>query len=148
MPRPMTPAPTTIVFGRCDGTTTAALMTDSLHRACPARFSGSDLSRPAGGTPASRQFQAEALDDARIFCAGNRLAPETDDHPVPAQARIHSSTARHPPQGTGFAFKSEAVPWAGWVPAFTGTKLAFLRTGGCPVNRFSRIARHSSHTRF
>src|SRR5439155_7455737 len=95
MPRPMTPAPTTIVFGRCEGTTTEALMTDSLHRACPARFSGSDLSRPAGGTPASRQFQAEALGDARIFCAGNRLAPETDDHWVPAQAGIHSLITRH-----------------------------------------------------
>src|SRR4249919_3103994 len=40
----MTPAPTTIVFGRRDGTVLDALMTDSLHRACPARFSGSDLS--------------------------------------------------------------------------------------------------------
>jgi hypothetical protein len=35
MPRPMTPAPTTIVFGRCDGTTLDAAMTDSLHRVMP-----------------------------------------------------------------------------------------------------------------
>src|SRR5712692_5053102 len=54
MPRPMTPAPTTIVFGRCDETTIGALMTDSLHRACPARFSGSDLSRPHRAAPQPR----------------------------------------------------------------------------------------------
>jgi hypothetical protein len=46
MPRPTTPAPMTMVFGRCEETASDALMTDSLHRACPARFSGSDLSRP------------------------------------------------------------------------------------------------------
>src|SRR5260370_6339168 len=45
MPRPTTPAPMAIVFGRYDETVNDALMTDSLHRACPARFSGSDLSR-------------------------------------------------------------------------------------------------------
>src|ERR1700688_1820676 len=60
MPRPMTPAPTTIVFGRVEGTILGALMTDSLHRATPA---------PRASTPASRQFQAEPRADARIFCA-------------------------------------------------------------------------------
>src|SRR5204863_209028 len=45
IPRPTTPAPMTTVFGRCDGTTIDALMTDSLHRASPARFSGFVLSR-------------------------------------------------------------------------------------------------------
>src|SRR5437763_14539765 len=75
MLKPITPAPTTIVFGRCDETIFDALMTDSLHRACPARFSGSDLSRrpcrqtpaPPGNTPASSQFQADLRGDARIF---------------------------------------------------------------------------------
>src|SRR6266446_7582148 len=51
MLRPTTPAPMTMVFGRCDGITSDALMTDSLHRACPARFSGSDLSRPPPPNP-------------------------------------------------------------------------------------------------
>src|SRR5438045_4797174 len=74
MPRRTTPAPMTMVFGQCGGITNDALMTDSLHRACPARFSGSVLSRrppPGGmpdGTPASAQFQAEPRSDARIFC--------------------------------------------------------------------------------
>src|SRR5437763_13630939 len=83
MPRPTTPAPMTMVFGRCDGTTRDALMTDSLHRACPARFSGSDLSRPPLPHPPAcgrdrvgayrtapqprPQFQAEPRGDARIF---------------------------------------------------------------------------------
>src|ERR1700680_850309 len=54
-PRPTTPAPMMMVFGRCDGTASDALMTDSLHRACPARFSGSDLSRLcAQATPRRR----------------------------------------------------------------------------------------------
>ena len=55
MPRPTTPAPMTMVFGRWAGTIDGALMTDSLHRACPARFSGSDLSRRrARATPRHR----------------------------------------------------------------------------------------------
>src|SRR5438105_9612951 len=55
MPRPTTPAPMTMVFGGWDGTIDGALMTDSLHRACPARFSGSDLSRlGAQATPRRR----------------------------------------------------------------------------------------------
>lgn len=58
-------------------------MTDSLHRACPARFSGSDLSRRSApivdGIGVSRaapqpllQFQAEPRGDARIFCGRQR----------------------------------------------------------------------------
>src|SRR5260370_4407385 len=54
MPSPMTPAPTTIVFGRVVEPPKVALMTDSLHRACPARFCGSDLSRRARGQPRRR----------------------------------------------------------------------------------------------
>src|SRR5437762_10236242 len=66
---PMTPAPITTVFGRDDDAMVDAVISDSLRRAHPARFSGSDLSHPgsaapaarAGGTPASRQFWAGAL---------------------------------------------------------------------------------------
>src|ERR1700756_2314467 len=47
MPSPMTPAPMITVLGRYDETTDGAVIADSLHRACPARFSGSDLSRSA-----------------------------------------------------------------------------------------------------
>ncbi len=41
----MTPAPMITVFGRHNETVSNAVITDSLHRARPARFSGSDLSR-------------------------------------------------------------------------------------------------------
>src|SRR5882724_6651886 len=66
---PMTPAPMTTVFGRDDDAVVDAVISDSLRRAHPARFSGSDLSHPGfatqaarpGGTPASRQFWAEAV---------------------------------------------------------------------------------------
>src|SRR4051794_14996725 len=64
MPRPTTPAPMTMVFGRFDGTTSDALMTDSLHRACPARFSGSDLSRPPlPNPPRLRERQSQGMPD-------------------------------------------------------------------------------------
>src|SRR5204863_6880040 len=61
MPRPTTPAPMTMVLGRCDGTTTDALITDSLHRACPARFSGSDLSRRLRSTRAGQHPSLVAI---------------------------------------------------------------------------------------
>src|SRR5215472_6762276 len=59
----------TMVFGRDDETVIVGVMTDSLRRASPARFSGFYLSRllphgprrGLGGTPASGQFRAEAL---------------------------------------------------------------------------------------
>jgi hypothetical protein len=44
MLNPMTPAPMMTVFGRYDETVFNAVIADSLRRACPARFSGSDLS--------------------------------------------------------------------------------------------------------
>src|SRR5215213_9527781 len=77
MPRPMTPAPTTTVRGRCFGIENAVLMTDSLHRACPARFIGSDLSRRADGPrrqhpSLSLTYQSAGRTDARIFCAAQR----------------------------------------------------------------------------
>src|SRR6516162_4015861 len=69
MPSPITPAPMTTVFGRGGKAGIEGVITDSLRRARPARFSGFDLSRSyhatraaeLGGTPASRQFRAEAL---------------------------------------------------------------------------------------
>src|SRR6516164_8786440 len=42
---PITPAPMTTVFGRDDKIVTEGVITDSLRRARPARFSGFDLSR-------------------------------------------------------------------------------------------------------
>src|SRR5438105_4428433 len=68
MLRPMTPAPMTAVLG-CGDAMVEVVISDSLRRAHPTRFSGSDLSRfgPAahaarpGGTPASRQFWRGAL---------------------------------------------------------------------------------------
>jgi hypothetical protein len=45
MPSPITPAPMTTVFGRDDETVIVGMMTDSLRRARPARFSGFNLSR-------------------------------------------------------------------------------------------------------
>src|SRR5207237_8849646 len=61
---PTTPAPMTTVLGRDGAAMVDAVISDSLRRARPTRFSGSDLSRsgPAAhavrpsGTPASRQF--------------------------------------------------------------------------------------------
>src|SRR6478672_5071549 len=77
MPRPTTPAPTTTVRGRCFGIEDTVLMTDSLHRACPARFIGSDLSRRADGPrrqhpSLSLTYQSADHADARIFCAAQR----------------------------------------------------------------------------
>src|SRR4051812_43709393 len=77
MPRPTTPAPTTTVRGRCFGIEKTVLMTDSLHRACPARFIGSDLSRRADGPrrqhpSLSLTYQSAGRVDARIFCAAQR----------------------------------------------------------------------------
>ena len=69
MLNPMTPAPMMTVFGRNDETAIDAVIADSLRRAYPARFSGSDLSRygyaqstarPAS-TPAFRQCRTKAL---------------------------------------------------------------------------------------
>ena len=67
IPRPMTPAPMMAVFGRCGEATLGAVITDSLRRACPARFIGSALSRclralesVASGTPAKRQCRMRA----------------------------------------------------------------------------------------
>src|SRR6266851_1797936 len=65
MPSPMTPAPTTIVFGRVVETPKVALITDSLHRACPARFCGSDLSRRARGKPAAGRHPSLPLISSR-----------------------------------------------------------------------------------
>src|SRR5437867_12688450 len=69
MLRPTTPAPMTTVLGRDGATMVDAVISDSLRRARPTRFSGSDLSHsgpaahaaPPSGTPASRQFWAGAL---------------------------------------------------------------------------------------
>src|SRR4051812_6765786 len=77
MPRPMTPAPTTTVRGRCFGIENTVLMTDSLHRACPARFIGSDLSRRADWPRRQHPsliltYQCAGRADARIFCAAQR----------------------------------------------------------------------------
>src|SRR3984893_18373737 len=66
---PTTPAPMTTVLGRDGATIVDAVISASLRRARPTRFSGSDLSRsgPAAhavrpsGTPASRQFWLGAL---------------------------------------------------------------------------------------
>src|SRR5439155_27053404 len=46
MLNPMTPAPMTTVFGRDGDTMIGAVISDSLRRAHPTRFSGSDLSLP------------------------------------------------------------------------------------------------------
>ena len=46
----MTPVPIITPFVRNDGTVIDAVMADSLRRASPARFSGSDLSRFSGAT--------------------------------------------------------------------------------------------------
>src|SRR5438445_9777640 len=43
---PMTPAPMTTVFGRDGDAMIGAVISDSLRRAHPTRFSGSDLSLP------------------------------------------------------------------------------------------------------
>jgi hypothetical protein len=59
----------TTVLGRDGATMVDAVISDSLRRARPTRFSGSDLSRPGlaahavrpSGTPASRQFWLGAL---------------------------------------------------------------------------------------
>src|SRR3954454_17032845 len=77
MPRPTTPAPTITVRGRCLGIEKTVLMTDSLHRACPARFIGSDLSRRADGPrrqhpSLSLTYQSAGRADARIFYAAQR----------------------------------------------------------------------------
>src|SRR6516164_9194005 len=72
---PITPAPMTTVFGRDDEMLTNGVITDSLRRARPARFSGFDLSRSCraasaaglGGTPASPQFRTATSPIARTF---------------------------------------------------------------------------------
>src|SRR5437868_15266942 len=91
MPRPTTPAPMMMVFGRCDGTTRDALMTDSLHRACPARFSGSDLSRPPPPYPPA--------------CGGDRVGayrtapqPRRNFKPSPAAMQGFSGDGRSAPR--------------------------------------------------
>src|SRR5438270_13937556 len=76
----MTPAPMITVFGRDDETVADAVMADSLRRASPARFSGSDLSRPGcansaarpASTPAFRQFRTKALRMQGLYWAGLR----------------------------------------------------------------------------
>src|SRR6516164_1442205 len=86
---PITPAPMTTVFGRDDEAITEGVITDSLRRARPARFSGFDLSRSCraasaaglGGTPAFAQFRTEALPIARTFFASQtRPAPYLPVH--------------------------------------------------------------------
>jgi hypothetical protein len=60
-----------IVFGGCNGTAIAVLMTDSLRRACPTRFSGSDLSRrshPPEGTARQHPSLAVNFGLARRRC--------------------------------------------------------------------------------
>src|ERR1700731_2697203 len=81
---PTTPAPMTTVLGRDGATIVDAVISDSLRRARPTRFSGSDLSRsgPAAhavrpsGTPASRQFWPGAL---RMPGFSQNLAHLADD---------------------------------------------------------------------
>jgi hypothetical protein len=69
----MTPAPITTVLGQDDKTAGDAFIADSLHRACPARFNGSDLShrhRAAGGTrrhPSLASMSDHGPEDARVL---------------------------------------------------------------------------------
>ena len=119
MPRPMTPAPTTIVFGRCDGTILDALMTDSLHRACPARFSGSDLSRRPCGQPRSAgQHPSLAAISSRPprrckdflhvgFCAGGAAAHRALPHDTVGGTRsVHEVNALVRPLGHSVATRA------------------------------------------
>src|SRR5438034_4323445 len=116
MPRPMTPAPTTIVFGRCDGTTTDALITDSLHRACPARFSGSDLSRRLRRTRAGQHPSLAAISGR----APRRCKDFLRESPA-APALQHPNRAR-------------LTFWLGWRPilAIRAVGLRVARKGILP----------------
>ena len=105
IPSPMTPAPMTTVFGRCGETTLGAVITDSLRRACPARFIGSDLSRcrralesAAERHPSLAPMSDAGVVDARFFSriagrgAGGKCRPWRCFPPVSAGASPCSVT--------------------------------------------------------
>src|ERR1700680_3176459 len=103
---PTTPAPMTTVLGR-DGTTIVdAVISDSLRRARPTRFSGSDLSRSGlaahavrpSGTPASRQFWLGAL---RMQGFSQNLARRADAiAAIPSLRPVGKPTRWHPRRRT------------------------------------------------
>ena len=71
---PITPAPITTVFGKVDEAVTEEVMTDSLRRARPARFSGFNLSRcrravlaRAGRHPSLLSISARGLAEGKDF---------------------------------------------------------------------------------
>src|SRR5438552_5831520 len=94
IPNPMTPAPMITVFGRNDETVADAVIADSLRRASPARFSGSDLSRPgcakfdcaAGQHPSLPAISDQGVADARTLLGRAALsaARETSCRSIPA----------------------------------------------------------------
>ena len=161
MPRPMTPAPIITVFGFAVDTIGVAI-TDSLHRASPARFSGFDLSRPCRTAAPGRhpsllgQFRADAGGDARVFFCrvGPAKTQEIGDpvkdsvifvpHPTLTRLREARCPSGHPPlkpPGRLWAasFFAPSLPPAGLATGLTAP-------GGGPITDCQR-SRRSRWTR-